>query len=83
MIVPSLIMIAALYLGSDDRIWDVRPSKDNIVFKREGLITPKNRLSGVFVLVLMGLEVTAFTDLPEVVVFGVVMVAASSPPTDS
>lgn len=47
-----------------------------IVVAREGLLTPENKLIGVFVLLSMGLlfGLTAFTDLPEVVVYGVVIV---------
>lgn len=47
-----------------------------IVFRREGIITPENKLIAIFVFVSMALlfGLSEFTNLPEVVVFGVVIV---------
>lgn len=47
-----------------------------IIVMRKGLITPENKLIGVFVLLAMALlfGLTTFTNLPEIVVFGVVIV---------
>jgi hypothetical protein len=47
-----------------------------LIVTREGLITPENKLIGGFVLLAIGLlfGVTTLTDLPEIVVFALVII---------
>jgi hypothetical protein len=83
LVVSLVVDSTALFLAVLAAIVTLTALSLVVLFRREGVNTPENRLVGACVLVAMGLgfAVVQFTNLPEIIGFGVVVVVGIVVPT--